>query len=431
MQTQLEVKEGLRRHLTVTVPAETFKNKREEVLKKFSKKAKIQGFRPGNAPKDIVAKNYASEISGQVMDDLLSSTLPEAFQKEGVFPVSRPNVESIKADEGKDFEYMVSFDVAPTIEDVKFDNVSIDKIIVEIKPDDIDRVLEGMTKQFGTYVAKDGPAANGDQVIIDFEGSVDGEKFEGGTATNYPMTLGAGQMIPGFEEGILGMKAGDEKVIDVTFPEQYHADLAGKKAQFKIKVNEVKALQAAEMNAELVKKLGVASGDLAQLKEEINKALTRELKRKLQQDLHKDVFDKLLALNSIEVPESVVHDEIHALMDEAKERYKRMTGQKTAPDFSHDMFKDQAKRRVTNSYLIMKLIEQNQLKADPIKIREMAEEMAASYENPEQVRDYYLNNKEQYKNLENLALEDAVVELLLSKAKVNNVEKSYKDLMGK
>lgn len=431
MQATLEKREGLKRGLKVTLPGADFKKKHQEVLNKKAQKAKIQGFRPGKAPLEIVSKHYGAEIWDAVVDELISSSLMKAFESEKVYPVNRPSIENLQAKDGSDFEFTAVFEVAPTVEKVNVDGIEVDQVVSTVKAEDIEKVLQNMQQQFGTYEAKDGPAANGDRALIDFEGSINGEKFEGGSATKYPIVLGAGQMIPGFEEGIVGMKAGDEKIVTVTFPENYHADLAGKKADFKIKLHQVETLKPAELNSDFVKRLGVASADVAELKEEIEKTLTRELQKKLRQDLHQLIFEKLAEANELELPESMVHEEIHHLMADAKKRFQQMTGKKDVPDFPHEMFADQAKRRVKNSYLIMKLVEQNQLKADPATIRALAEEVAASYENPDQVRDYYLNNKEQYNHLESLALEDAVVNYLLTKVKINKVEKAYADLMAK
>jgi trigger factor len=431
MQAILEKREGLKRGLKVTLPGADFKKKHKEVLNKKAQSAKISGFRPGKAPLEVVSKYYGSEIFEKVVDELISTSLMQAFEQEKVYPVNRPNIEDLKAKDGDDFEFTAVFEVAPTVDAVKFDDVMIDKVEAKIKPEDVEKVLTNMQQQFGTYVAKEGPAANNDRVVLDFEGSIDGVKFDGGTATQYPIVLGEGQMIPGFEEGIVGMKAGDEKVLTVTFPENYHADLAGKKADFKIKVHQVETMKPAELNEDFVKRLGVANGDIAELKQEIERTLTRELNKKLRQDLHQLVFDKLAEVNDLELPESVVHEEIHHLMADAQNRFRQMTGKKDVPEFPHEMFADQAKRRVKNSYLILKVIEENQLKADAAVIRTLAEEIAASYENPEQVREYYLNNKDHYRQLESLALEDAVVNYLLTKAKINAIEKAYSEVMGK
>ena len=240
-------------------------------------------------------------------------------------------------------------------------------------------------------------------------------------------------MIPGFEDQIVGMKAGDEKVITVTFPENYMEDLAGKEAQFKINLHIVEKYEGAEVNAELVKKVGVKSGDLEELKAEIKKTLQRELKNKLHQEVQTAVFDKLVELNPLELPESVVHDEIHVLMNQAKERFKKMFGGKMPPNFDlpHDMFRDEAKKRVLLSYLLIKIIEDQKIKADSEAVQALAEEMAASYENPTQVRDHFLRNKEQLNHLQNMVVESAVLDYLLGLATVNPVKKTYKEVVGK
>jgi trigger factor len=431
MQVNLENKQGLKRHLEITLPADIFLTKHKAVLERTAKKAKIDGFRKGKVPVKIVAERFAEAIFEETVDDLINKSLYEAFTQEKVFPVDRPTIKSVQAKEGEPLTYVAEFEVAPTIEVINFDDVSIEKVDAEITDADIDFAIAAIAEQAGAFVLKEGACANDDRITFDFEGSIEGEKFAGGTAKNHVMVLGKGEMIPGFEDAIVGMKAGDEKIIDVTFPEDYQADLAGKLAQFKINLSKVEEKKVAEVDAALAKRAGVTSGDLEEFKQEIRKALARELNTRLRSDLHKTVFDKLLELNPIDVPDSIVHKEIHHLMDEAKERFKKMTGQTNIPDLPHELFKPQAVNRVRNSYLMLKLVEDNQLKPDATAMRLIAEEMAASYENPIQVRDFFLSDKEHRRNLENFVLEDLIVEHLLQKATVETVKKSYSEVLGK
>lgn len=429
MQTSLEILQGLKRRLTITIPSETFAKEYENAVKRIANKAKVDGFRKGKVPDKIVRERFGSDILEETGNKLINNSLYEAYQKEAVVPVSTPEVDLIQAELGKPFEYAANLEVAPTIEQIHFDNVAIEKTQAQVTPAEIDLAINNMAEQFGAFQLKEGPCAAGDRITIDFEGSIDGVPFAGGAAKGHAFILGAGEMIPGFETDIIGMKAGEEKTITVTFPENYHADLASKEAQFKITLHKAEEKVPAIVDESLVTRLGIATGNLDELKAEVSKTLTVQLNKTLRAELHKKIFDQLLELNPIEVPESLVHEEIHHLMDDAKKRFQQMTGQKDVPDLPHDMFRAEAEKRVRISYLIVKLVEQNDIKPDQAEIRKLAEEMAASYENPNEVRDHFLSDKQYYRNLENMVIENAVAALLLDKAKVTLVEKPYAEVV--
>lgn len=429
MQTSLEVLAGLKRRLKIILPSEVFSAQHEKSIKKIASKAKVDGFRKGKVPEKVLLTRFAHEILEEAINNLVHSSLYEAYQKEEIVPVSQPVIDIIQAELGKPFEYTAEFEIAPKIEKVNFAEVAIEKIVTEVGTEQIDASIQNMAQQFGAFELKEGSCAEGDRVTIDFIGSIDGVLFDGGQAEGYAFILGKGQMLPEFEAGVLGMKAGDEKTIDVTFPENYHADLAGKCAQFKVTLHQVEEKVAAPIDEALAKRVGIASGDVDQLKEEVKKALVLELNKKLREDLHKKIFDKLVELNQIEVPDNLVHEEIHYLMEDAQKRFQEMTGKKEALNLPHEMFTEQAKKRIQTSYLIAKLVEVHDLKPDTAEIRKLAEEMAASYENPTQVRDHFLTDKKYYRNLENMVIENAVVSVLLDQAVVTTIEKSYAEVI--
>jgi len=431
MQTSVEILAGLKRRLKIIVPSEVFSVQHEKSIRKIASKAKVDGFRKGKVPEKVLLTRFAHEILEETINNLINSSLYEAYQKENIVPVSQPVIDIIQAKLGEPFEYTAEFEIAPIIDQVNFADVAIEKIVATVGAEQIDASIQNMAQQFGGFEPKEGPCVSGDRVTIDFAGSIDGQPFDGGQAENYAFILGQGQMIPEFEAGILGMKAGDEKTIDVTFPENYHADLANKLAQFKITMHKVEEKVAIPVDEALAKRVGIASGDVNQLKEEVKKALVLELNKKLREDLHAKVFDKLVELNQIEVPENLVQEEIHYLMEDMQKRFETMTGQKQKLELPQEMFSEQAKKRIQTSYLIAKLVELHDLKPDTAEIRKLAEEMAASYENPAQVRDHFLNDKKYYRNLENMVIENAVVSVLLSQAAVTTVEKPYAEVIDR
>lgn len=429
MQASLEKNEGLKRKLTISFPSADLEQEIGTILKKRAKTAKIDGFRPGKAPMDLVEKYYRSAAFEQAFDRKVSETLVKAFEQEKVEPVNRPEVNILDPQSEQEIRFEASFEVAPEVSKVEF-NGEIEKIVSEVGDADVEQVITNLRKQFGSFEPVDDAAKEEDKLVFDFKGFINDEAFAGGEAKNFELVLGSKQMIPGFEEALLGAKPGDSRVINVTFPENYHADLAGKEAKFETTVHRVLRMVPAELNDQLFKKLGVKEGGLEKLQAEIRKTLTRELNKMLDKNFHEKIFDRLLELNAIDVPGSVVHDEIHQLMHEAEERFASMYGMKKdqMPKFPHDMFEPQALRRVRLAYLVRALIKLNDLKADQTAIRQAAEELAESYENPAKVVQHYLGDKKLSAELANYVLEGEVVKLLAAKANVKDKKVPYADV---
>lgn len=419
MAARLEVKEKLTRQLHVTVPRQEWQEQSETLLKQRAKTAKVDGFRPGKAPLDVVRKMYGASVQEKALDQVMGKYLYQAYQEHTIQPAGQPVIESLKAEPEQDIEFVASFEVEPLIETIAFSGAELEQIDSEVTAEDIDKVVSSLQEQMGHFAVKVGPAVLGDRLDFDFCGYVDGEAFEGGKAEHFSLVLGKGQMIPGFEEALIGLKAGEDKRIAVTFPDTYPAPLTGKAAEFDIHVHQVEEHVKGEISEAFCRTLGVQDGQIESLRSEIRDTLEREMHKTLRNKVRKSVFNKLIELNAIDVPSTEVHDEIHQLMHKAKERFKQMAPQqKNIPDFPHDMFEAEAKKRVQLGYLVRGLVRLESLDVSDTEVRLLAEELAGSYENPAEVIRYHLDNKERYNQLKALALEHKAVQHLLGLAKV-------------
>jgi len=319
--------------------------------------------------------------------------------------------------------------VYPEITVAGFDSISVEQKTAAVTDADLDKMLDTLRKQNAQWEESAEAAADGDQVVIDFEGFIDGVAFEGGAAKGYSLTLGSNSMIPGFEEGLAGAKAGEEKTLDLAFPADYHKDdLKGKAAQFKVTVNAVKKAQLPELNEEFFKSFGVEAADLDAFKVEIRKNMERELARALRNTTKQQVVDGLIAANSIDVPSALVDQEIDRLRRQAVEQF----GGAQYMDPSRlpaELFKDQAQKRVLIGLLMNAIIEANDLKPAEDKVNALIEEVAETYQDPQEVRDFYASNPQQKSQVEALALEEQVVEKVLAAAKVSQVESTYEEVI--
>ncbi|MGY0162958.1 trigger factor [Edwardsiella tarda] len=429
MQVSVETTEGLGRRVNITVAADSIEKAVESELRNVAKKARIDGFRKGKVPMNIVAQRYGASVRQDVLGDLMQRNFVDAIIKEKLNPVGAPKYVPGEYKLGDDFTYAVEFEVYPEIELKGLDTIVVEKPQVEVKDADVDAMVETLRKQQASWVAKEGEVAGEDRATIDFTGSIDGEVFEGGKATDFVLAMGQGRMIPGFEDGILGHKAGEEFVIDVTFPEDYHAEnLKGKAAKFDIVLKKVEERELPEMTAEFIKRFGVADGSLEGLKAEVRKNMTRELKNAVRNRIKAQVLDGLVSANEIDVPAALVDGEIDVLRRQAAQRFGG--NEQQAMELPRELFEEQAKRRVIVGLLLGEVISKNELKADDARVNALIEEMASAYEDPQEVIEFYSKNKEMMNNMRNMALEEQAVELLLAQAKVSEKETTFNELMN-
>ncbi len=429
MQVSVETTQGLERRLTITVPAEQIEKAVSDSLKNEAKRARIPGFRPGKVPASVINKRYGKAIRQDVTGEVMQRNFIEAIIAEKLNPAGAPTfVPGEITDES--FVFVATFEVYPEVELKGLDAIAVEKPVSEVKDADVDAMIETLRKQHATFEVVERAAEDGDKAKFDFVGSVDGEEFEGGKAEGFELQLGSNRMIPGFEAGIVGHKAGEQFDIDVTFPEEYHAEnLKGKAAKFAITLHEVQAANLPEVNDEFAKLFGVVEGGLEALRAEISKNMARELEQALKANVKEQVLNGLVEQNELELPKALIDGEVNVLRQQAMQRF----GQQAAnmPELPADLFTEQAERRVKVGLLLGEVIKTNELKADDERVQSLIATMASAYEDPSEVVEYYNSNQELMQNMRNVALEEQAVEALLNSAKVTEKEVNFEEFMNK
>ncbi|KKD01438.1 MULTISPECIES: trigger factor [Photobacterium] len=429
MQVTVETTEGLERQITITVPAANIEDAVTAQLKKIAKTRRFDGFRPGKAPIKMVARMFGASVRQDVLGEVMQRHYIEAIVKEKINPAGAPTFTPVDMTEGKDLVFKATFEVFPEIELTGLDKIAIEKPAAEVKDEDVAQMLETLRKQQANWAEVDTAADANSRVTIDFTGSIDGEEFDGGKAEAFPLAMGQGRMIPGFEEGIVGKKAGEEFNIEVTFPEDYHAEnLKGKAAVFAIKLHKVEAQELPELNEEFVKKFGVEDGSVDGLKAEVRKNMERELKQAVKGRIKDQVLNGLIEQNDIDVPSALIDQEVNTLRQQAVQRFGGNAN--NAPELPRELFEEQAKRRVVVGLLLGEVIKAEELKADDERVKALITEMASAYEDPTEVVAYYEKNEQLMNNMRNVALEEQAIDALLAKAQVSEKEVSFNELMN-
>ncbi len=429
MQVSVETTQGLGRRLSITVPADTIKQAVKKELINAAKSVRIDGFRKGKVPMNIVEQRYGASVRQDVLGEAMQRSFVDAIIKEKINPAGAPNYVPGEYKEGEDFTFAVEFEVYPEVELKGLENIEVEKPVVEVNDEDVDAMLDTLRKQQATWKETDRAAEAEDRVTVDFTGSIDGEEFEGGKASDFVLAMGQGRMIPGFEEGLVGHKAGEEFSIDVNFPEDYHAEnLKGKAAKFAIVLKKVEERELPELTEEFIKRFGVADGSVAGLRTEVRKNMERELKGAVRNRIKSQAIDGLVSANGIDVPAALIDGEIDVLRRQAAQRFGG--NEKQALELPRELFEEQAKRRVVVGLLLGEVISTNDLKADEDRVKTLIEEMASAYEDPSEVIEFYSKNKELMNNMRNVALEEQAVEALLAKAKVTEKATTFSELMN-
>lgn len=426
MQVSVEVTGGLQRKLTIQVPSEEIEQEVSNRLNSLKSKVNLKGFRKGKVPLDVVKKHYDGSVRQDVLEATMRQTWQEAVIQEKLRPAGTPQFSPQQAETGKEFEYSVTFEVYPEISIGSLEGVELEKPSCEIEETDIDKVIEKIQVQRVTWNEVDREAKEEDQVIISFVGKIDGEAFEGGAAENHPLVLGSGTMIPGFEEKIMGAKAGDSRDIEVPFPEDYSkAELAGKPAIFEISVESVNEPVLPELNEEFVKSFGVESGDIEELRGDIKKNMQTELDQKLRDTMKNKILDVLVEKNEVELPQTLIEKEIAAL----RSQYQQNMPNVQEADLPAELLETEARKRVKLGLLMSEIIQQQKIEAKEERISGILNRMAETYEDPGQLIQQYRNDANAMRSIEALALEEAVVEYLLDQVKVTKKSMSFEEVM--
>lgn len=428
MSISIETLEGLQRRVTITVAADKIEAAYKEQLKGYAKNARVDGFRKGKVPNAIIEQRFGLAAR----QDVLSEEMPRAFfdtvMAEKISLAGRPTFTPNNYQPGQDFSFTATFEVFPEVELKGLENIEVEKPVVEIADADLDKMIEVLRKQQATWTESQDAAKAEDRVTIDFVGSTDGVEFEGGKATDFVLFMGQGRMIPGFEEGIVGHKAGEQFDIEVTFPAEYHAEnLKGKAAKFAITLKKVENMVLPELTEEFVKKFGTAK-NVEELRAEIKKNMQRELKNAVTARIKNQVINGLIAQNDVEVPAAAVAEEIDVLRQQAVQRFGGKP--EMAAQLPAELFEADAKRRVQVGLLLSTVIASNELKVDEKRVEETIADIASAYEQPAEVVEYYAKNRQLTENIRNVVLEEQAVEAVLAKAKVTEKATSFDEIMA-
>jgi trigger factor len=428
MQVSVETTSGLERKLTVAVEASKIDDVALAKMKELAKTQRMNGFRPGKIPLNVIKKRYGEHVRQDVISDVMQRSFYEAVMQEKLQPAGAPKIEPVSMDEGKDLEFIATFDVYPTIELQDFSKINIDKATAEVADEDLSKMLDTLREQQANWVEVKRKAKDADQVVIDFVGTIDGEEFNGGKADNFELVIGKGQMIPGFEEQLVGTKAGDEVELKVTFPEDYqNNDVAGKEAVFATTVHKVNKKEALKLG-ELAEKLAIEDNSVATMKADIRKNMERELAQVIASKVKQQVMDALVDAHEFDLPNAMIEQEIGHQKQQAVQQFGGDTA--NLPDLPNELFADKASKRVKLGLVVSEIIKENKVTADKEKVKAKLEELASVYEQPEEVINYYLSDENRLNEVEQLVLEDSVIELVQNAANVTEKSMSFDELMN-
>lgn len=426
MQVSVENTSAIARRMTIELPGSLMQSELGKRLKNAVSHAKVDGFRPGKVSK-ATEKRYQASI----LQDIMWENFEQALKDQNITPAGQPSaIEPAEFVKGKDFSFVVDFDVMPAeIELVDHADIEVIRPEHELTEADVEEMITALRKQASTFKEVDRAAANDDQIIIDFEGKLDGEPFEGGSAKEQALVLGSKQMIPGFEDALIGVKKDEERTFKVTFPADYHAEnLAGKEVEFTVKVAKVEEIELAPLDEALFKRYGLTDGNEEKFVAEVRKNMARELTQAIKGKVKNQIFTALIKKYDSELPRVWVDGEASALRDQSINQMNAQYGMQLNPqDFPFDRFKEKAKNRILLGMVIRKIIEKNELKADEQRVKAMIEDIASVYENPQEVITQLNDDKQGLEGIRSVVLEDQVVDLLLSQAKVTPEAMTYQD----
>ncbi|RZV35099.1 MAG: trigger factor [Chromatiales bacterium] len=427
MNVTVESTGALERRMRVEVPIERIESEVDSRLKSVGRTAKIKGFRPGKVPARVVRQRYGKQVRQEVLGEIMQKTYSDAVMQENLRPAGGPQIQT-EDEDGKTFAFVATFEVLPEVQLKDLDKIKVETPDVEIGESDINDMLLSLRKQRATWEEAQRKSKDGDRVIVDFTGTIDGEEFEGGSGAEIPVVLGQGQMLPDFEKGLKGIKAGDEKTIKVKFPKDYHAeDLAGKTAEFAINTHRVEAEVLPELTDEFAEAFNVSEGGLEQLKVDVRENMEREAKQKIDGDIREQVMNGLIEKNPIDVPQALVHEEMHTMQHEAMQRLGIEDHDKAPP---MENFKEAAGKRVRLGLLLRQVIADNNISADEAAIRARVEDMCAGYENADDMVNMYLGNPQVMQQIEPMVVEQKAVDWLRENGKAKKKKVSFKDYMN-
>lgn len=428
MQVSVESTGALERRMQVQVPAARVEKAIEDRLQTMSRTVRLKGFRPGKVPVKVVRQQFGQQVRNEVLGDVMQQSFNEAIGQQKLIPAANPRIEPVDLAQGQDLKYNAVFEVMPEVQLKGVESLAVAKPTVEVATADIDAMIENLRKQRPTYAAVERESRDTDRVTADFLGTLDGVAFDGGKGENVQIVLGAGRMLPDFEAGLKGMRAGETKTIDVKFPDNYQAaNLAGKTAQFALTAKTVEEQQLPEVNDEFCTHYGVMEGGVAQLRKEVEENMRQELAQTIRNRLKTQLLDGLAAANPIDVPGVLVNEQVQSMQLD----FARRAGIRDAAQLPPaDQFKDSARQRVMLSLLVNEVIRTAGISVDRDKVQAKVQEMAEQYPDPDQVHRAYRENAQLRGQIESSVLEDQVIDWLLERAKISEQPATFKDVMN-
>lgn len=433
MQVSIQTTSGLERKLTVGIPAERVDSEVNTRLQKAASTVRLDGFRPGKVPMKVMKQRFGAGVRQEVLQEVMNQSFSEAVVQENLKPAGMPAIEPKNIDAGSDVEYVATFEVFPEMELKDYSVMAIEVPVAEIGDADVDQMIETLRGQSSEWQPVDRPAVNGDKLNIDFVGTKDGEAFEGGTAEGSDLELGSNSMIPGFEDGLVGANSGEEKLLALTFPEDYHSEeLQGAAVEFTVKVNTISEKQLPELDDSFFEKFGVNEGGEAKFREDVAENMQRELVNAVKSKTKNQVMTALAEFHTdLQLPQALIKQDIRAQKGQMVQQFggaaESLDIDSLLPD---DMFKDQAERRVRLGLVLNEYISKEAITADPDKVKEAVETLASTYEDPQEVLNYYYSNQQQLQEIQSMVLEDTVVEKLMAQATVTEKPSSYTEVMA-
>lgn len=429
MQVSVEALEGLERMLRLGIPADQIDSEVQKRIGDTAKRARIDGFRPGKVPKKVIKQRFGDSIRSEVIGEIANRSFQDAINQESLQPVGQPTLDIIKNEEGEDLEFTAKFEVFPEVSLGEASELQVEKLTAEVTDNDVEQMIQKLRDQRAEWSAVERAAADGDKLNIDFSGLKDGEAFDGGSAEGHELELGSGAMIPGFESGLVGANAGDERKLDLTFPSDYQAeDLAGAAVTFDVKVNTVLEKSLPALDEDLFKQFDVV-GDLDDFKTNVRENMEKQLQEAIDSQLKTNVLDALLEQNPVELPAALIQQEIQQLREQTLSRFGGAAENFDMSLLPDEMFDEQAKRRVSCGVLINQFVQDHEIRPEREQLIGFIDDIASSYDDPEEVRNMYLGNEEYLKQVSMIVTEKLVVEKVESLASVTERTVDYDEAM--
>lgn len=428
MQVSVESGSGLERRVRIQIEAAEIESEIEKRLVKVGRRARIKGFRPGKAPLKVLRQQYGPQVRQEVLSEVMQSSYNQAINQEQLRPAGSARIEPHNTEQGQDLDFTAVIEVYPEFDVADVSRLKIERPVADITEKDVDAMIENLRKQRAEWIEAARGGQDGDRVTVTFRGTIDGEVFDGGVGEDMPVILGAGETIPDFEQGLVGLKAGDEKVIDVRFPDDYPvAKVAGKDAKFEVSVARVEDQHLPELDDEFFKIFGVKDGGIEAFRTEVRANMQRELDRTVRSRLKQNVMERLREANEVELPQALVAQEIHSMQHDAARRMGITDHSRLPPK---EPFEEQARMRVALGLIINQLIRQEKIEPDPQRVDARIDEMSAEHEEAEKVAQYYRSNPELKAQVEMMVLEDQVVDWLLERTNIKDTKTSFSKLMN-